>query len=106
MISGMTEEETILANARLDVLMKCGEETLKIIDNDYENEIVRLQKQNNILHDEINDVRKAFNIIKKYDNKAYKTLINSKEYKVAKQLGLNSKQSILIELENILTGVK
>ena len=47
---------------------------------------------------------------KKYDSlqqridKAYNHLINSKEYKMAKEISLNDKQSILIKLEKDLQG--
>lgn len=72
MISGMTEEGIELANARLDVLMKCGENTLKIIDNDYENEIVRLQQETERLYNIINE-------LEKYLTNNYESLLGMKE---------------------------
>lgn len=73
MISGATEEELIVANARAEVLTKCGKDILDILDNQNEkyekqlehevkyqnNEVVRL---NNI----INETRRILGEYKHY----------------------------------------
>lgn len=78
MISGATEEELIIANARAEVLTKCGKDILDILDNQNEkyekqlehevkyqnNEVVRL---NNI----IDELEKYIKDTKKYSNMIY-----------------------------------
>lgn len=45
MISGANEKELDLATARTDILLMCGTEQLKIVDEYYENQITNLQQK-------------------------------------------------------------
>ena len=56
MISGANEKELDLATARADILLMCGAEQLKMVDEYYENQITNLQQENKQLKETLKDI--------------------------------------------------
>ena len=67
MISGANENELEIANARADIWLMCGSETLKVIDKYYEQQ---LEAYENMRKEEINYLHNLRNFKIKYNKKS------------------------------------
>lgn len=77
MISGATEEELIVANARAEVLTKCGKDILDILDN--QNEKYEKQLEHEVKYQN-NEVVRLNNIIDELEEDLEKNYIRWKKY--------------------------
>ena len=98
MISGANEKELDLANARADILLMCGAEQLKLVDEYYENQITNLENKNKSL-------KGSCKVLGKKDNNQRKELqrLNDKLHKFEEKI--KQLKSILIELEEWLEKI-
>jgi hypothetical protein len=71
MISGANENELEIANARADVLLMCGSETLKVIDKYYKQQ---LEAYKNMRKEAINFVEHLDNVF--IDDKKQELILN------------------------------